>query len=145
MKVHQLTWICNLHQLTRSQWKLTIDVKTSSIYWCTFSWSTSKLGYSRKKNRGDRRGWGHGVLKNMWKFQGSIKKEVKEKLLWNFHGFWFLIMEFLRGVIQFCSIYFQGWKLVFSGNSKGKVTNYLKSPGEGRGKFRKVYPQPPVW
>ena len=48
--------------------------------------------------------------KKMRKFLGSIKKEVEfpgvfeEKLMWNFHGSWFLILEFPRGVTQFCWI-----------------------------------------
>ena len=42
----------------------------------------------------------------MWKFQGSIKKEVEilglieKKTMWNFHGPWFLTLDFPRGVSQ---------------------------------------------
>ena len=41
--VHQLGWICKLHQLTKWQWKMTVDVKTCPIYWCAFCWSKSKF------------------------------------------------------------------------------------------------------
>ena len=36
-------WICNLHQLTKWKWKITIDVKTCSTYSCAFSWSKLKF------------------------------------------------------------------------------------------------------
>ena len=37
--------------------------------------------------------------------RGEISRGVEEKLKWNFHGSWFLALEFQRGVIQFCSIF----------------------------------------
>ena len=47
----------------------------------------------------------------MWSFRGSVKKEVyriskgvQEKFMWNFHGSWFLTLDFPRGVTQFCLI-----------------------------------------
>ena len=43
-------WICNLHQLTRSYWKMTNDVKTCSIYWCEFSWSKLKFLWQLKQH-----------------------------------------------------------------------------------------------
>ena len=63
------------------------------------------LGYSRKNpNSG---GWGHGISggldwrENMWKFQGSIKKEVEIPGVFktnscriSIHGSWFLTSEF---------------------------------------------------
>ena len=67
------------------------------------------LTYPRKNtNWGVVRTWkfhGYG-RESIWKFQGSIKikKEVKvsrgdqEKIMWNFHGSWFLAMELPRGV-----------------------------------------------
>ena len=52
----------------------------------------------------------------------------KEKIKWNFHGSWFLTLEVLWCVTQFCRIS-NGEKL-FSGISKGKVKN-LKIPEFG--------------
>ena len=50
--------------------------------------------------------------------------------MWNFHGSWFLTLEFSRGtgVTQLCRISMGEIKLIFTGISKGKVTN-LKIPG----------------
>ena len=50
----------------------------------------------------------------------------------NFHGSWFLTLEFSRGtgVTQLCRISMGEIKLIFTGISKGKVTN-LKIPGGG--------------
>ena len=89
--------------------------------------------------------------KKMWKFQGSMKKEVEfpgqgcsRKLMWHVEfpsgslGFDLGISK--AGVSHKILLSFQGWKLVFSGISMGKVTN-LKFPGGSVG-FRKV--QPPV-
>ena len=47
--------------------------------------------------------------KNIWKFQGSIKKEVEfpgvyKKKSCNFYGSLILTLEFPRGVAQFCKI-----------------------------------------
>ena len=42
-----------------------------------------------------------GQLKKKWNFQG---KSVQEKPMWNFHGSWFLTLEFPRGVKQFWKI-----------------------------------------
>ena len=67
--------------------------------------------------------------KSMWKFQGSIKREVEfrglfKKKTWNFQGFWFFNLEFLRGVTILLN--FQGWNLVFSGISKNSRKVYLQ-------------------
>ena len=46
----------------------------------------------------------------MWKFQGSIEKEVKfpgvfkKKIMWNFHGSLLSTLEFASVVRQFCRI-----------------------------------------
>ena len=46
----------------------------------------------------------------MWKFQGSIRKEVEfpggdqEKITWNFHGSWLFELEFPWCVSLFCRI-----------------------------------------
>ena len=46
-----------------------------------------------------------GVLKKeVWKFQGS-NRGVQEKLVWVFHGSWFLTLEFPRDVTQFCRFF----------------------------------------
>ena len=56
MKSYSLTkdpstvWICNLHQLAKWLWKMTIDVKTCSIYWCAFSWSNPKFLWQLKQH-----------------------------------------------------------------------------------------------
>ena len=61
------------------------------------------------------RGIGHGISGGLegkaWKFQGSIKKEVeipgvlkKNYIMQNFHGSWFVTLEFPRGVTQICRI-----------------------------------------
>ena len=63
----------------------------------------------------------------MWKFKGSIKKR------WNLQGCWrkthvdfpWILLSNL-GISKECQTilqYFQGWKLVFSWNSRSKVTN----------------------
>ena len=79
-----------------------------------------ELGYSRKNpNSGvELRAWNFRGYwkKRMWKFQGSVKIEmgfqsVFTKNLRNFHGSWFLTLEFPRGLTQFCRI------------SRDKVTN----------------------
>ena len=82
-----------------------------------------ELGYSRKnadkgvelRTLSVRGYW----KKSMRKFQGSVKIEMEfqsvfTKNSWNFHGSWFLTLEFPRGVTQYCRI------------SKDKVTNVKK-------------------
>ena len=73
----------------------------------------------------------------MWKFQGSIKKEVefcggdKEKFKWNFYESCFLAMEF-PSVKWCCSIILrnlQGRSFVFSRISMGKEKINLKISG----------------
>ena len=59
--------------------------------------------------------------KIMWKFQGSIKKEVEFPGLFKNNSYGismeFLTLEFPRSVTDLAE--FSGWKLVFSGISKG--------------------------
>ena len=70
-----------------------------------------QIGYSRKNP--------HGGLRT-WNFWGSLRKNVEipgvdqkrsgnsrgiqEKLMWNFHGSWFLTLEFPRAATQICRI-----------------------------------------
>ena len=60
------------------------------------------------------RGGFEGRKNRMWKFQGSIKKGVefsgtiKKKIMWDFHGSWFLTSEFQSGITQFDFAEFQG-------------------------------------
>ena len=58
----------------------------------------------------------------MWKFQGSIKKEMEfpgviKKKVWNVHGSWFLTLEIPMGVTQ------------FGGISRGEASFCLEFPG----------------
>ena len=55
-----------------------------------------------------------GQLKKKWNFQG---KGVQEKPMWNFHGSWFLTLEFPRGVKQFWKISSKGEACFLSGIS----------------------------
>ena len=48
--------------------------------------------------------------------KGGISRGVQEKLMWNFHGSWFLTLEFPRGVTQTCKI------------SSGKISFSLEFP-----------------
>ena len=41
-----------------------------------------------------------GVKKKKWNFRGD-----QEKIVWNFHGSWFLVLETPMGVTQFCGIF----------------------------------------
>ena len=36
--------------------------------------------------------------------RSGISRGVLEKLMWNFHGSWFLTLQFPKGVTQFCKI-----------------------------------------
>ena len=109
---------------------------TWSIYWCAFYWSKPKWAIPEKIQT--EVGWGHWNFrgywwKSMWKFQGSIKKEVdypgmfKTNSLWNFYRSCFLTLG-LQVVLHNFAEYSGLWKLVFSGIIKGKVAN-LKIPG----------------
>ena len=105
------------------------------------------LGYFQKKLKQGLRTWNfQGVLKKeLWKFQESIKKVLQFPLVFKRDscrismglGFWPWNFQGCHTILQ----NFQGWKLVFSRISKGKVTN-LKIPG---GFSRKVYPQSPLF
>ena len=73
--------------------------------------------FKKKTNKG-----GGGTICNfqgyqrnsMWMFQRLIKNKVptrgisrgddQEKIMWNFQGSWFLALQFLRDVTQFCRI-----------------------------------------
>ena len=78
------------------------------------------MGYSRKKpniRRGWKGGscWGHTISgcieeRACGNSRGSTKKEVEfpgvmKKIMWNFHGSWFSILEFPRDVIQVAEKY----------------------------------------
>ena len=100
------------------------------------------------QNKPEQGGWGQGVfrvLKRMWKFQGSIKKEVKFPGVFkkNSCGI-FLGPGFWNWNFQVVSRNFAEYPWVkacfLSGISRGQVTN-LKIPGVF---FRKVYPQSPL-
>ena len=86
-----------------------------------------------------------GILKKQHvEIRVQLKKKVefpwvlvKEKHLQNFHGSWFLTLEFPKGVTQFFRIS-RGESF---GISRGKVTN-LKIPD---GIFRKAHPQVPMF
>ena len=82
-------------------------------------------------------GWQYGISTGIEeRARGNLRGQLKSKL--NFQGCsrkahvefpWVLIFDF--GVLKGCHTIlqnFQGWKIVFSGISKGKVTN-LKIPG----------------
>ena len=79
-----------------------------------------------KKTEGDMGGSGGGSVgrwsfqgcwrTSMWSFQGQwlIEKGSEsncksrgdhDKIMWNFRGFWVLILEFPKGVIQLCGIF----------------------------------------
>ena len=76
-----------------------------------------------------------GQLKNKWYFQGFSRK-THVKFPW--------VLAFDLGVSRRCHTILQnlqGWKLVFSGISKGKVTD-LKVPG---GISEKYIPYPPCF
>ena len=82
--------------------------------------------------------------KRMSKFQGSIKKvekfpgALKKKILLNVHGYWFLTLEFPRGVTKICRI--SGDESFFSPEYLRIKWQIYKLQG-GRG--RKVYLKPP--
>ena len=108
------------------------------------------MGNSRKKpNRGGLRKWKlQGYRRNsMWKFQGSIRKEVeysgmfKKKSSWNLYGSCFLILGLQVVLYNFAE--FPGlWKLNFSGIIKGKVTN-LRIPGGFSKSISSLHSLPP--
>ena len=80
--------------------------------------------------------------KNIWKFQGSFKKEVEfsrmyKKKSYNFRGSWFLNLKFTRGVTKFCRI--SRAESLFSLEYLGIKWQTKNS----KGVFRKVYLQPP--
>ena len=71
---------------------------------------SSKEVYSVNPGKNPNGGLGHGISRGIekrvskWKFHGSIKKEIKfpsrasqEKIIWNFHGSWFLAFQLPRG------------------------------------------------
>ena len=75
------------------------------------SWSLNRAIPEKNEKGGS---WGHGIsrgieerkcgnsrdqLKKKWNFQGCLRKNS-----WNFHRSWFWILEFSRGVTQFCWI-----------------------------------------
>ena len=80
----------------------------------------------------------------MWKFKGSIKKSGiskggHKKFMWNFHGSWFLTLEFPPKGCHTILQNSHGWKLVFEGwSDKSK---------NSRGFFQKSICtlNPPVW
>ena len=89
--------------------------------------------------------------KSLWKFQGGqlkkkwgISRGDPDKIMRNFHWFWFLALEFSRSVIiSHNFVDFRGMKLCFLWRiSKGKVTN-LKIPGFFSKKY--VPKTSPVW
>ena len=49
------------------------------------------------------------------------KKGVQEKPMCNFHGSWFLTLEFPRGVKQFCKISSRGEACFLSGISNSAI------------------------
>ena len=69
---------------------------------------TCIIGYSWKKKTKNENMEFPGVLKSIWKFQGSSKRVEfspnQKKIMWNFHGSWFLVLKFPRVVAQFCGI-----------------------------------------
>ena len=72
-----------------------------------------------------------GVLKSIWKFQGSSKKECNFHLIKNNHVEFPWDLVFGLGIPKGCSTIlwnFWRWSFVFSRISKDKVTN-LKIPG----------------
>ena len=87
--------------------------------------------FQKKKNRWVEDMKFPGLLKSMWKFQGSIKKEMEfpvvfKKKTWNFHGSsLFLTYEFTRGAIHKILQNFHG---VQAWGARVKVTN-LQIPG----------------
>ena len=109
-------------------------------------WSlfTCIVGYSRKNPKNEDMEF-PGVLKRIWKFQRSSKKEcnfhlIKKQSCGISHGSWFLVLEFPSVVVHTILWNFLRWSFVFSRISKDKVTN-LKIPGF----FGKRILQPPVW
>ena len=87
-------------------------------------WHNQIIGYSREK-RGMRILNFQGYrIKSRWNFQGIWRKNYLE---YSWVLSWFLTLELLRGAIQVFIKNFQGWMLVFSGISRGKVIN-LKIP-----------------
>ena len=66
--------------------------------------------------------------------------------MWNFSGSWFLTLKFPILKLRHAILQnFQGWKLVFSRISKGKVTNLKFPEGWGASKKYTYPPPPPVW
>ena len=89
----------------------------SRISWCIIQ--TPVLGVEDKEFPGvyiEERAFGNpgGELRRKWNFQGRV---IQEKLMWNFHGSWFLTLKFSRrDVTQSHSFAeFLGLKLFFQG------------------------------
>ena len=118
--------------------------------------SYNGLFQKKKSKQGGLRKWifqGYW-RKNIWKLQGSIKKRsaisigVQRKLMWNFHGFWFLTLEFpsqSHGVSHNFAE-FSGVKACFLRNFLGESDKFKNS----RIFFQKSIPSipphlPPVW
>ena len=106
---------------------------------------TCIVGYSRKNPKNEDMEF-PGVLKSIWKFQGSSKKEcnfhlIKKQSCGISHGSWFLVLEFPSVVVHTILWNFLRWSFVFSRISKDKVTN-LKIPGSF---WKKCVSTTPVW
>ena len=85
-----------------------------------------------------------GVLKSLWKFQESSKKEYNFHLIKNNHVEFPWVLLFGLGIPKGCSTIlwnFLRWSFVFSRISKDKVTN-LKIPGIF---WKKYVSTTPVW
>ena len=68
----------------------------------------STLGCSRKKpNRGGGVWiwiWGYGISRGIEEIACGISRGDQEKIMWNFQGSWFLVLEFPRDGMHFFTI-----------------------------------------
>ena len=95
--------------------KIKVNFSTGGFIWKAFIHKAYYLAIPEKNKT---RGVGlvrdmefPGVLKKFhgkiprfnWKRSG-ISRDVAEKFMWNFHGYWFLNLEFWKDVTQFCRI-----------------------------------------
>ena len=89
-------WVDRWVELKRSFWLLVWQTG----YGCCPLWCMQWVSPKEKSKQGLKT-WN---FQSMWKFQRSNKKEVefpgliKKKIMWNFHGFWFLTLRFPSGI-----------------------------------------------
>ena len=87
----------------------------------------NQLSYSRKNpNRGS---WGYGISRGIKEIVRGISRGDQEKIIWNFHGSFFLALEFLRDLGNRIVWNIQALSFVLSGISRDHVKEYEKFCG----------------